>query len=263
MKKPVLRGLTVLGLLAALGSLRSGSARGATTVEDFQITGIGIWQCQCPAYACPCQQNGLPKFGMCHASDFAHIKKGRYGKVMLDDLNVAIVGNLVDGNAERLYATLYIDNRATAEQNQALTRIVEYMNKEANQPPVPFRKIKVVPIAFHESPDQTDYSVDIPDILQEKALLQRDHSGKPQFGMAAMDLWSNTVHNADNVQFKYHDPDAGGEWDYSGHYSNLKYFNVGRTNYAERRMLGQHGDNSGKWTPKQLEIIRREKLGEK
>jgi hypothetical protein len=33
--------------------------------------------------------------------------------------------------------------------------------------------------------------------------------------------------------------------------------------YAEQQMLGEHGDNSGKWTKKQLEIIRREGLEEK
>ena len=100
-------------------------------------------------------------------------------------------------------------------------------------------------------------------ILREKALLKRDKFGKPQFTMPAMDLWGNTVHNADNVQFKYSDSEAHESWDYSGHYTNLKYFDVNKTMYAEKKMLGEHGDNSGKWTQKQLEIIRREGLKEK
>jgi hypothetical protein len=163
---------------------------------------------------------------MCHASDFAHIKKGRYGKVSLDGLNVVMVGNLVDGKPDRLFATLYVDKAATPEQSDALTRIVEYMNDLANQPPVPFRRVKIVPITFHESTDQIEYAVDIPKILQEKAVLKRDKAGKPQFTMPAMDLWGNTVHNADNLQFKYSDSEAGEGWDYSGHYTNLKYFDV-------------------------------------
>jgi hypothetical protein len=32
--------------------------------------------------------------------------------------------------------------------------------------------------------------------------------------------------NADNVQFKYSDSEAGEGWDYSGHDANLKYFVV-------------------------------------
>ena len=264
MRKLAVRGLTALVLLAVIGNLRGQNAPGAPrAVEDFRLEGVAIWQCQCPAYGCPCQQNGLPTHGMCHASDFAHIKKGRYGKVRLDGLNVVMVGNLVDGKPDRLFATLYVDKAATPEQRDALTWIVEYMNDLANQPPVPFRQVKVVPITFHESPDQTEYAVDIPATLQEKALLKRDKSGKPQFTMPAMDLWGNTVHNADNVQFKYSDSEAGEGWDYSGHYTNLKYFDVTKTMYAEQQMLGEHGDNSGKWTQKQLEIIRRQGLEEK
>jgi hypothetical protein len=263
MGKPVLRGLTTLVLLVMIGSLQGQNAHGARSVEDFRLEGVAIWQCQCPAYGCPCQQNGLPAHGMCHASDFAHIKKGRYGNVNLDGLNVGMVGNLVDGKAERLFATLYLDQKATPEQSDALTRIVEYMNDLANQPPVPFRRVKVVSITFHESADQTEYSIDIPATLQGKALLKRDKSGKPQFTMPAMDLWGNTVHNSDSVQFKYSDSEAGESWDYSGHYTNLKYFDVTKTMYADQQMLGELGDNSGKWTPKQLEIIRRQGLDTK
>jgi hypothetical protein len=209
MQKPALRGLTTLVLLVVIANLRGQNATGARTVDDFRLEGVAIWQCQCPAYGCPCQQNGLPTHGMCHASDFAHIKKGRYGKVSLDGLNVVMVGNLVDGKPDRLFATLYVDKAATLEQSDALTRIVEYMNDLANQPPVPFRRVKVVPITFHESTDQTEYAVDIPKILHEKAVLKRDKAGKPQFTMPAMDLWGNTVHNADNLQFRYSDSEAG------------------------------------------------------
>ena len=261
MKMLTLRVLTTSLLLAIIGGLRGQDSKRA--VEDFQLEGVAIWQCQCPAYACPCQQNGLPTHGMCHASDFAHIKKGSYGKVRLDDLNVALVGNLVDGASERLFATLYVDSRATPEQSDALKAIVQYINDAANDPPVPIRKIKSLPISFAESPDQTEYSVNIPDILQEKAVLRRDKSEKPQFSMPAMDLWANVVHNADNVQFKYNDAGAGQGWDYSGHYSNLKFFGATKSMYVEQRMLGQHGDNSGKWTPKQLEIIRQQGLDTK
>ena len=265
MRKLLVRGLTALVLSAVIGNLRGQNAdgAGATTVEDFRLEGVAIWQCQCPAYGCPCQQNGLPTHGMCHASDFAHIKKGRYGKISLDGLNVVMVGNLVDGKPDRLFATLYIDEVATPEQRDALTRIVGYMNDLANQPPVPFKRVKTVPITFHESANQTEYAVEIPAILREKALLKRDKSGRPQFTMPAMDLWGNTVHNADNVQFQYSDSEAGERWDYSGHYSNLKYFDVTKSIYAKQQMLGEHGDNSGKWTQKQREIIRQQGLEEK
>jgi len=178
-----------------------------------------------------------------------------------------MVGDLVDANSDRLFATLYLDNKATPEQSDALTRIVEYMNGAyvalAEQPPVPFNRVKRVPIKFDESTDRTHYSLEIPAILQEQAVLKRDKSGEPSFSMTAMDLWSNTVHNADNRRFIYHDSEVGKSWDHSGNYANLKYFTVTKQMYADHKMLGQHGDMSGKWTPKQLEIIREAGLKER
>ena len=259
-KRHIWRILTSVLYLLLLGSLQAEKPR---AVEDFALEGVAIWQCQCPAYGCPCQQNGLPVHGMCHASDFAHIQKGHYGKVQLDGLNLALVGNLVDGKSERLFATLYVDKAASPEQNAALTAILRYLNEQANQPPVPIRHIKATPISFHESADRSDFTIDIPSILQEKTHLQRDASGQPRHSMPAMDLWGNTVHNADNVQFKYGDPEAGETWDFSGHYANLKFFHLSRTMYSERQMLGQHGDNSGKWTPEQQRIIRQQRLTER
>jgi len=44
---------------------------------------------------------------------------------------------------------------------------------------------------------------------------------------------------------------------------NLKYFRLTKKMYAEQKMLCQHGDMSGTWTPKQLEIIRHADLKEK
>ena len=38
---------------------------------------------------------------------------------------MAMVGNLVDANSDRLFATLYLDDKATPEQSEALTRIVD------------------------------------------------------------------------------------------------------------------------------------------
>jgi hypothetical protein len=103
-----------------------------------------------------------------------------------------MVGNLVDANSDRFFATLYLDDKATVAQREALTRIVEYMNgayvASADQPPVPFNKVKRVPIKFVESDDQTHYSLEIPTILQEQAVLKRDKSGEPLFTMTAMDL---------------------------------------------------------------------------
>ena len=105
--------------------------------------------------------------------------------------------------------------------------------------------------------------MEIPAILEEETLLQRGKSGQPRFSMPAMDLWSNVVHNADNVRFVYRDSALGKSWDHSGNYANIKYFGVTKKMYVEQKMLDQFGDNSGNWTPKQLQILREEGLKER
>ena len=92
-------------------------------VEDFDLEGTAVFQCPCTAHRCPCQKNGAPNHGTCEAADFVHIRTGRYGKLQLNGLNAAVVGNLVDRNAARLYATIYIDQKADSAQRDAFTAI--------------------------------------------------------------------------------------------------------------------------------------------
>lgn len=125
MRRSALRGFAIAVLLLAIGSLSGVNVAHSKKVQDFEIEGIALWECQCPALGCPCQRNGRPTHGTCHASDFAHITKGHFGDIRLDGLNVAMVGNLVDANSDRLFATLYLDDKATPEQSEALTRIVD------------------------------------------------------------------------------------------------------------------------------------------
>ena len=140
MQRSTFRGLGIGVLLLAIANLNGEGASGSKKEQDFEIEGVALWECQCPAYGCPCQRNGRPTHGTCHGSDFAHISKGHYGGVRLDGLNVAMVGNLVDANSDRLFATLYLDDKATDEQRDALTRIVEAVLKivDAENPPLRF-----------------------------------------------------------------------------------------------------------------------------
>ena len=115
---------------------------------------------------------------------------------------------------------------------------------------------KIVPIEFKESADKTEYTVNIPGILEEKAVLKRDESGKPAHTVPAMDEWGNTITYADNVVFKYHDKELGREWDLSGQQSNVKYFHTSKKMYDEKQLLAQHGDPAvSGWTEKQKEMI--------
>jgi len=105
---------------------------------------------------------------------------------------MGFVGDLVDANSDRMFATLYLDQKATPVQREALTHIFEYVNGAyialAGQATLPLKKVKVVPINFRDASDQTDYELQIPAILKGKVLLKRDRSGQPLFTMPAMDV---------------------------------------------------------------------------
>jgi hypothetical protein len=82
--------------------------------------------CNCNSI-CPCIFMADPDEGNCHVTAAWHIQKGNYenNKINLNGLNVVAVfntpGNMWTG--PKWKAALYIDERASAEQNEALTKI--------------------------------------------------------------------------------------------------------------------------------------------
>jgi hypothetical protein len=237
--------------------------RSAAPVKDFDLEGIAVFQCQCTPHACPCQKNGAPTHGTCESADFVHIRTGRYENVQLDSLNAAVVGNLVDQNKDRLYAAIYIDQKADAKQREALTSIEQFLNGSYETSSLRASRVNFVTIAFSESSDRTTYGMTIPDILDEQTILGRDASGRPVSTETAMDSWANVEHYADNSRFVYHDQEAHRAWDHSGAYANVKYFHLTKKMYDHKQMLGQYGDFSGHWTPEQLLLIHKQGLSER
>jgi hypothetical protein len=232
-------------------------------IAGFELEGIAVFQCQCTALACPCQKNGAPTHGTCESADFVHISRGLYGGVKLDGLNAVTIGNLVDKNKVRLYATIYIDAKASAEQRKALTSLLQFMNGGYETAPLQASRVVVVPITFTESSDKTAYTILIPSILEERTYLRREASGKPVSTETAMDSWANVEHYADNLEFRYHDVGLHKSWDHSGAYANVKYFHLTKEMYDRKELLGQYGDFSGRWTSEQLNLIHKQGLSEK
>ncbi len=251
---PGIAGVAVLcAVLAAPGLAQQSSQTAA--VPDFDVEGLGFTSCQCPAYGCPCRSNGHPTHGTCEAADFAYIRKGHFGNVRLDGVRFVTVGNLVDANGEEIYGTLYIDQSASPEQQQAIRSLINalagpwYMHNP---------RVVSVPIRFHESSDHTIYWVEIPGVLTQLSVLKRDASGQPVSTVAAMDPWGNTIHYADNIVFRYSDGEH--HWDLSGRQSNLKFFHTTRQMYENGELLILHGDMSGTWTAKQKELLKKQNL---
>jgi hypothetical protein len=192
-----------------------------------------------------------------------HIHTGYYGNIRLDGLNAVVVGNLVDQNKARLYATIYIDRRADATQREAFAVIEQFLNGAYETSTFQASLVKFVPIAFSESSDKTTYVVVIPGTLAERTILRRDASGAPVSTETAMDSWANVEHYAENTKFEYQDKDLQKTWNHSGAYANVKYFHLTKKMYDNKEMLAQYGNFSGQWTPEQLDLIHQQGLPEK
>ncbi|HMI51680.1 MAG TPA: DUF1326 domain-containing protein [Candidatus Saccharimonadales bacterium] len=226
-------------------------------VPEFDVRGISFTECACTAYACPCRSNGHPTKGSCDAADFTFIREGHYGNVDMGGFKAVLVGDVIDMDASKVHATGYFDEKTTPEQRKAFGEMMDFM---FGWNPPHMVGTRLVPIEFTESPDKTVYTLKVPGILEEKAIMKRDKNGKPLHEVPAMDLWGNKIVYVDNVVFKYHDAGVG-EWDLSGHQANVKEFHSTKDMYIKKQLLLQHGDMSGTWTAEQKEMI--EKMGMK
>ncbi len=92
--------------------------------EQWRIEGDYFEGCNCKV-VCTCVFLGDPTEGDCDVSVAWHIDNGHYGATSLDGLNVVALfhtpGNMVTG--PKWQAALYLDDRATNEQADALTKI--------------------------------------------------------------------------------------------------------------------------------------------
>lgn len=91
---------------------------------SWKLEGDYFEGCNCNI-TCPCIFLSDPDEGNCYVTCAWHIQKGNYENLTLDNLNVVAMfhtpGNMVTG--PKWKAALYIDDRASVEQTDALKRI--------------------------------------------------------------------------------------------------------------------------------------------
>ncbi len=91
--------------------------------ETWSVKGTYFETCNCEA-ACPCVFLSPPTTGECTVLIAWHIEQGRYGKVVLDGLNVAFAvhspGHMMQ---TKWKVAAYLDSRASDAQKDALTLI--------------------------------------------------------------------------------------------------------------------------------------------
>lgn len=91
--------------------------------DQWTLDGTYMEACTCET-PCPCTMLNDPTEGTCTAVVAWHVDEGHFNGVSLDDLNVVVAlhtpGNMADGDWN---AAVYLDDRASAEQQDALGAI--------------------------------------------------------------------------------------------------------------------------------------------
>lgn len=91
--------------------------------NEWKVTGTYFEACNCDAI-CPCVVTGSPSDGFCNALIGWHVDRGNFGDVSLDGLNAALFAHVPGHMLETKWrVALYVDERADAGQQEALTRI--------------------------------------------------------------------------------------------------------------------------------------------
>ena len=97
----------------------------ATTYSSsWKLQGDYFEGCNCDVI-CPCIFKGDPDEGYCNLTTAWHIQNGNYDNINVEGLNVVALfhtpGNMLTGPKWKV--ALYIDERATKEQSDALTKM--------------------------------------------------------------------------------------------------------------------------------------------
>jgi hypothetical protein len=95
------------------------------TTPSWHVAGDWFDVCKCNV-PCPCTFAQAPSYGDCDGVLAYHIRRGRYGEVPLDGLNLIgvshFVGNIWNGETKAMMG-LFIDQRASEPQRAALQLI--------------------------------------------------------------------------------------------------------------------------------------------
>ena len=90
---------------------------------SWKLTGAYFEACNCEA-ACPCIMMSPPTTGECTVVVAWHIDNGNFGSTNLDGLNVVLAAHSPGHMLQvKWNAAVYLDERATPEQQQALTQV--------------------------------------------------------------------------------------------------------------------------------------------
>jgi len=138
-RKTLVLSLVVLLAAVATASWAAEPAKTETKSTPWKITGQLEEACSCNA-ACPCWFGSKPSRMSCGGGEFVFIQKGTYGTTALDGLAYGFMGespdneSMMESMGNWKFAYLYIDQKASKEQQEALRAIAsQTMPAEASK----------------------------------------------------------------------------------------------------------------------------------
>ena len=200
---------------------------------------LGDWfdVCKCNI-PCPCTFAQTPSYGDCDGVLVYHIKKGHYGEISLDELNVLVLsyfkGNIWSGNTKADIA-VFFDEKANKQQRNALNMI---FTGKAGGFMAEFAKligevrgIEFALINFEVADDLAYWSAEIPGKVMAKGealtgpmtprgkRVQTINAPGSEVGPGTVTTWGTAVIDEVNV------PDVRYQWKRSGRSSKHITFN--------------------------------------
>lgn len=200
---------------------------------------LGDWfdVCKCNI-PCPCTFAQTPSYGDCDGVLVYHIKKGQYGEISLDELNVLVLsyfkGNIWSGNTKADIA-VFFDEKANKQQRNALNMI---FTGKAGGFMAEFAKligevrgIEFALINFEVADDLAYWSAEIPGKVMAKGealtgpmtprgkRVQTINAPGSEVGPGTVTTWGTAVIDEVNV------PDVRYQWKRSGRSSKHITFN--------------------------------------
>ena len=145
------------------------------SIPNWSASGDWFDVCKCNI-PCPCIFAQTPTYGDCDGVLAYHIKKGQYGEVSLDGLNVLALdyfkGNVWAGQTKITFA-FFFDEQANPQQREALEMIFSgraggFMAQLANLIG-DVRGTEFAPIKFEIADDLSYWSAEIPGRILAKA----------------------------------------------------------------------------------------------
>lgn len=145
------------------------------SVPSWHLNGDWFDVCSCNI-TCPCTMAQAPTDNACAGVLAYHVRDGRYGDVVLDDLNVVALvdftGNVWEGAKADL--GMYVDDRADAGQQEALQMI---FGGQAGGWPAIFagvignlRGVEMAPITISVADDLSSWRAEIPGTLEAQGV---------------------------------------------------------------------------------------------